>query len=202
MERKTTVCPLPTGIDDQFIKTWHPRYDETECDEPEYQRLLVRVSSEITARHTLTRLTFEEILNWKAARVKGIIDWDNFSDYSYKIKKSLEESDQNKMTLLTSLRGIGAPVASTFLHFIYPNSFPIFDQRTVGVLRYFRYIYSKSTELAQYPAFRSAVLKIQASCPEWSLREIDRAVFAFHKLNDEIFGTLSKPSKTGYHRSC
>jgi hypothetical protein len=107
------------------------------------------------------------------------------------------------MWLLFELPGIGAPVASTLLQFIYPSLFPIIDRRTVDVLRHFGYIQYKSTGIAQYPAFMAAVLAIRDYCPKWTLREIDRAIFAFHKQNVALFGTLSKPNAPGtYHRAC
>jgi hypothetical protein len=194
---------MPNYIDDQFIRAWHPQYDETEDDEPEYRRLLNKVAIEMGTGRSLTRQTFTEILNWKSARVKGRIDWSAFETYVNAFTKCQEVSGMERMRLLVDLPGIGAPVASTFLQFIYPSSFPIIDRRTVDVLRHFGYIQYKSTGIAQYPAFMAAVLALRDYCPKWSLREIDRAVFAFHKQNTALFGTLSKPNASGtYHRAC
>jgi hypothetical protein len=187
------MCALPIKIDDLFIQSWHPRYDEIEDDEPEYSRLLSKVCSEIETNHSLSKQTFTEILNWKSARVKGKIDWTNYETYSNTIKEFHDASSMEKMNRLIALPGIGAPVSSTFLHFIYPSFFPIIDRRTVDVLRYFGYIRHKSTDIAQYPAFMAAVLGIRDCYPNWSLREIDRAVFTYHKMNNRLFGTLSKP---------
>ena len=199
----TTMCAMPNRIDDQFIQAWHPRYDETEDDESEYRRLLNKVSLEMRTDRSLTKQTFTEILNWKSARVKGRIDWSNFETYTHAINNCHETSGMERMKLLVDLPGIGAPVASTFLQFLYPSSFPIIDRRTVAVLRHFGYIQRKSTGIEQYPAFMVAVLAVRDSCPKWSLREIDRAVFAYHKQNKALFGTLSKPNTLGgYHRVC
>lgn len=197
------MCAMPNSIDDHFIQAWHPRYDETEDDEPEYKRLLNKVSAEMRADSSLTRQTFTEILNWKSARVKGRVDWSNFEAYTNAIRKCHAASGMERMNLLVELPGIGAPVASTILQFLYPSSFPIIDRRTVTVLRHFGYITRKSTGIAQYPAFMVAVLAVRDSCPKWSLREIDRAIFAYHKQNVALFGTLSEPSNSGrYHRAC
>lgn len=197
------MCATPNRIDDQFIQTWHPRYDDTEDDEPEYKKLLNNVSVEISTDGSLEKQTFTEILNWKSARVKGRIDWSNFEKYTNAIRKCHAASGMERMELLVDLPGIGAPVASTFLQFLYPSTFPIIDRRTVGVLRHFGYIQHKSTGIAQYPAFMAAILAIRNSCPTWSLREIDRAVFAYHKQNSALFGTLSEPNNAGrYHRAC
>ena len=194
---------MPNFIDDQFIYTWHPRYDETEDDEPEYRRLLNKVSAEMETDYSLTKQTFTEILNWKSARVKGLIKWHQFERYTNAIEKCQKVSGMKRMTLLVELPGIGAPVASTFLQFLYPSSFPIIDRRTVDVLRHFGDIRYKSTGIVQYPAFKAAILAIRDQYPKWSLREIDRAIFSFHKQNTALFGTLSKPNTTGsYHRAC
>ncbi len=197
------MCAMPNRVDDQFIQAWHPRYDETEDDESEYKRLLNRVSLEMSADGSVTKQTFTEILNWKSARVKGRIDWINFEIYTNAIRKCHAASGMERMKLLVELPGIGAPVASTFLQFLYPSFFPIIDRRTVDVLRHFGYIQHKSTGINQYPSFMEAILAIRGSYPKWSLREIDRAVFAYHKQNAALFGTLSKPNNPGsYHRAC
>ena len=195
------MCSMPIRIDDHFIRIWHPKYDETEKDEPEYRRLLESVSQDMRTAHSLTAQTFTEILNWKSARVKGLIEWSNFNIYSDAIKKCQEAAGMERMKLLVDLPGIGAPVASTFLQFLYPSSFPIIDRRTVDVLRHLGYIKYKSTGMPQYPAFMAAILAIHDRCTKWSLREIDRAVFAYHKQNTALFGTLSEP-KTPRRKNC
>ena len=182
-------------IDDDFIQGWHPRYDETEDDESEYQRLLAEVRLEIAQNRTLSEPTFTDVLNWKSARVKGRIKWDEFGKYQNVIANSLLIPDEEKMELLIDLVGFGAPVASTFLQFIHPSTFPIIDRRTVDVLRHFGCIQYKSTGIAQYPAFKAAILKIHENCPKWSLREIDRALFSFPKQNPQLFGTLANPNQ-------
>ena len=113
---------IPNCIHDQFIEAWHPRYDEIEDDEPEYRRLVNQVRLEMGTGRSLTRQTFTEILNWKSARVKGRIDWSAFEIYTSAITTSQETSGMARMQLLVDLPGIGAPVASTFLQFIYPSS--------------------------------------------------------------------------------
>ena len=190
-------------IDENFINNWHPQYDETENDEPEYKRLVEKVKLEKDRDSSLSQQTFTEILNWKSARVKGRIDWNNFATYVDAIRKCEDLTGMSKMNLLVSLPGIGAPVASTFLQFIYPSSFPIIDRRTVDVLRYFNYIRYKSTGISQYYAFMSAILDLQALYPKWSLREIDRAIFSYHKKNPKIFGTLGKKRRfSGSDKCC
>jgi hypothetical protein len=48
-------------IDDAFISQWHPRYDWTESDEDEYQKLVAIVSREIASAGTVSKSTFLRI---------------------------------------------------------------------------------------------------------------------------------------------
>jgi hypothetical protein len=80
------------------------------------------------------------------------------------------------------LRGIGAPVGSTILHFIYPDRFPVIDVRTCEALYHHGYIASTTRDVKRYPDFRKAILGIQKQYGQYSLRQIDKALFAYHKL--------------------
>jgi hypothetical protein len=94
--------------------------------------------------------------------------------------------DENKVGILLSLPGVGVPVASTILHFLYPERFPIMDVRTAEVL-YFsaKLIKSKQRDSNNYDPFRVAIMNIHQKCSGCSLREIDRSLSAFHKLELE-----------------
>jgi hypothetical protein len=83
------------------------------------------------------------------------------------------------------LPGVEAATASTLLHFVHPEEMPIIDVRTIGVLFAAGLISTSHKDLEHYDEFRQAILRIQSSCPGRSLREIDRALFAYHK---EILG--------------
>lgn len=172
-------------IDDAFIGKWHPQYDQSEHDEKEYQKIVADVSKEVPKIHTISKSTFERILNWKAPRVKHFVKLEEFDDYAKGIKQALQASEERKLAILDDLDGIGVPVASTILHFIYPRSFPIMDVRTAEVLYFLGYIKSKQRDQKRYVPFRFAILGIQQQYPQWSLREIDRALFAYHKRERE-----------------
>ena len=96
---------------------------------------------------------------------------------------------QNK--LLVVLPGIGAPVASTILHFICPEIFPIYDFRTTEVLYRLGCLKSKTVSNIRYPEFQSVILNIRTELVHYNLRQIDRALFAYHKTN---FGKSAKRS--------
>jgi len=169
-------------IDQSFISIWHPKYEEIAADEAEYSDLVKITNIEIQERGTISKTTFICILNWKSPRVKGIVRLNEFSIYEKGINDAHEADEHEKLGTLICLRGIGAPVGSTILHFIYPDSFPIIDIRTTETLNYAGRIRSKSTDVLRYPSFRSAMLQIAQENPAFSLREIDRALFAYHKI--------------------
>jgi thermostable 8-oxoguanine DNA glycosylase len=170
-------------IDKHFIETWEPRYDEPGigANENEYQEICEIISDEVK-NSTISKKTFTRILNWKAARVKGLIRWKQFEVYANAISECLSVQDETKLSVLDDCYGIGIPVASTFLHFIYPDEFPIIDYRTVAVLQKTNKIKFKSMSQANYFKYRDAIFGVREDVKPNSLRQIDRAIFAYHKI--------------------
>lgn len=136
-------------INDEFIEKWHPIYDELEDDEEEYKLIINQVHKDIVKENTLSYNTFIQILNWKAPRAKGIIRLNKFDIYKNALKRCIEYPNDKKIAILDDLWGIGVPIASTILQFIYPEEFPIMDVRTIGVLYKAGYINSKSKSQKQ-----------------------------------------------------
>src|SRR5271156_5613052 len=54
----------PLVIDDHFISEWHPKYDMTENDEDEYQRLVPTVARDMASTATISKSTFLRIWQW------------------------------------------------------------------------------------------------------------------------------------------
>lgn len=141
-------------IDDAFIAYWHPRYDEIADDEPEYQRLCGIVSRDMCSTNTIFKQTFLAIWRWKGAmRVIGRTsiyaegyrtqavepaqdEYDN--RYAEAFCRAAAAPPERKLAELigsgVKLRGMGAPTASTLIHFIHPETMPVIDVRTVGTL--------------------------------------------------------------------
>lgn len=169
-------------IDPAFILAWHPRYDEIEDDEPEYQGLVAQIRHELGEQGFLSKDTFVRVLDWKTPRVKGIARLNEFFLYEEGIATAVRVEDSQKLGVLCQLRGIGAPVGSTLLHLMYPSTFPIIDIRTAETLHHAGLVGSPATGIAHYPAFTAAIMKIANKVPTFSLREVDRALFAYHKI--------------------
>ncbi len=161
-----------------FINRWQPKYDEKEHDEGEYREIIKCLND----KKSISKELFERILRWKSDRIMGKIDWDNFEQYESILDKLPLVSDREKLNLLVALPGIGIPFASTILHFILPGRFPIIDIRTVEALSHFNYIDWRAINTERYWEFCKVMNEIKIHLKEFNLREIDRALFAFHKL--------------------
>jgi hypothetical protein len=170
------------NIDCDFISTWHPKYDQIANDETEYRNLVALVKKEIGQKSTISKETFIRILNWKSPRVKGIVRLNEFNIYGKGIGAAYNAEENQKLIILLRLYGIGTPVGSTILHFMYPNAFPIIDIRTAETLHYAGRIESSLTGFSRYASFQSEMLRIARENPIFTLREIDRALSAYHKI--------------------
>jgi hypothetical protein len=185
-------------IDSVFIDKWEPKYDEIASDQREYLNLIDIVGNETRNIQTITPETFERIINWKSPRPKGYINWSNYKTYQNTFQLILNPEYTTKMNSLVALPGIGALVASVILHFIFPSAYPIYDFRIVEVLNYSGYLYSKTVSLVRYAEFYEAVHRLQTENVHYDLRQIDRALFAFHKINfshKKKYGASCRPVK-------
>src|ERR1700684_3920162 len=130
-------------IDDAFIQTWEPRFDETSVGGEyvkEYSNLVKAVAVETKSHGTLSEKLFREIWNWKGAmRVIRHIRLDEYETlYAPAFRLALLEPPERELLALLrdghKLPGLGAPTGSTILHFIHPGFMPIIDVRTVETL--------------------------------------------------------------------
>jgi hypothetical protein len=189
-------------IDDAFIRQWEPEYDRTESDEDAYKTLVALVAEEFGSTGTISMQTFLAIWSWKGAtRVIRHVRLDDYDSlYAPAFRRAASEPTGRKLAALlgpgVKLPGVEAATGSTLLHFIHPHSMPIIDVRTVEVLFEAGLISTKQRNLAHYEEFRQAVAGIRSRCPTWSLRQIDRALFAYHKQVLDKDGQGGKCSMT------
>lgn len=185
------------AIDDAFIREWHPKYLEE--DEGDYELLIATVAREMHSGGTVTKETFLAIWNWKGAmrviRHVRIEDYDTL--YAPAFRRVAKEPPHRKLASLigpsVKLPGVEAATGSTIIHFIHPELMPIIDVRTIGALFEAGLISTRQKDLAHYEEFRRAIEGIKRDCTNWSLRQIDRALFAYHKqvLDKSATGRLT-----------
>jgi hypothetical protein len=107
---------------------------------------------------------------------------DRYDDlYAPAFREANSAPPRRKLASLIGLPGILAPSGSAIIHFMHPNLMPIIDVRTVEVLSKAGYIPKRTPCFDDYEKFCKALDDIRRSCPRWSLRQIDRAFFAYHK---------------------
>jgi hypothetical protein len=178
-------------IDDAFIRQWGPKYDDRGVgdDYQSYADLIKIVPVEAKQTGTISKKTFLGIWEWKGAmRVIRHVRLDEYeSRYAPAFARAFSNPAERKLDALLAddekLPGVGAPTGSTLIHFMFPYSMPIIDVRTVEVLHHFGRISTKQRDLAHYEEFRQAINRISRECLEpWSIRQIDKALFAYHKL--------------------
>ena len=168
-------------IDDVFIEKWQKIFASSPRGQASYDELVLQVGADIEKHGCITKRTLIRLINWKSPRIRPIFEKRGFKEYRLCIEECLAAEECDKMAILNSAYGIGAPVASTILHFTYPDRFPIIDFRTAEALYHFGLIASPRVSAKGYAAFREAILDIRKRHERWSLRQIDMALFAYDK---------------------
>jgi len=198
-------------FDSAFIREWKKRHykcGQDYEDEQDYQELIKATQKDITKSGAISKDTLKRILKWKdrRERVDENVKWERYDTiYAPRFRLIISESisdnhklfiliwDEDKLKdklpvisgVLDSIHGkphgFGAPVASTVLHFVFPDRFPIIDIRTAEVMYLTCKIKSPNRyDYRIYGQFRSAMLEI-ANKTGFSLHKIDRALFAYHR---------------------
>ena len=83
------------SITKRFIEEWSSHYDKLygESDEPGYNHILNQVQQDLLDSKTLSKDTSIAIIEWKSARAKGKVDWNDFELYQTAISHVLELPD-------------------------------------------------------------------------------------------------------------
>ncbi|HDZ18095.1 hypothetical protein LCGC14_1040030 [marine sediment metagenome] len=187
-------------INKEFIKRWIPD-DSKNKFERQYNKLREEVKIEISKSKTLKEETFRDIYKWKTRnRSKRHLD-SNSKIYTEAIGKLLKEPIlEKKIRIIEEQDGIRFPVASTVLHFIYPEDFPIIDVRTVKALWDKGIISAKLGDtIKDYNTYREKIMKIKDICKDFSVREIDRALFTYNEKRETLSRMIDEKEKINFH---
>jgi len=136
----------------------------------------------------------EWIIEWKVgpAFVKPVLGHFHNNDDAVvqeHIKRAVRESSiRSKVEALTSLSGIGVPVASAILIFINEDRFTVIDERAWNVLQETKYL---SQELSEDPNVDEYLLYLGACWTlaneyDVSLRTLDRALWVLDIEGESI----------------
>lgn len=177
-------------INSRFIKNWIPD-DQNNPEEEMYKSILKTIQGQDLR---INKETFQDLYDWKAARSKKYLEVEkNYKLYESAFKEihDLKDEEKIKFYLKTKERkklpGILEPIASTILHFMYPDKFPIRDIRTVETLRDKGLLTGK----VSYNDYRTEIFKIYDNCKgEFSLHQIDRALFTYNEKKELLISVL------------
>jgi hypothetical protein len=172
-------------IDKEFVDKWHPQYAEN--DEQEYEWLVEKIGREATTTHTLSEQMFKRLFKWKTrnrpVRFLRLSEYQTL--YAPAFARCLALPKEQKLGELAGnenkLPGIGTATATTVIHFLHPREMPIMDIRTVEVLHEFGYITADKVSFDVYDEFCRAIESIARELNGPTYRQIDRALFAYHK---------------------
>jgi hypothetical protein len=168
----------------RVLEQQEPRYAE---EEDMYEEEVARLKSLPTAfeEDEWSRDDIEWIIEWKVGVfVKPVLRNLREND-DEKVQTRVEEavhetSIRSKVEALTSLQGVGVPVASAILLFIDPERFTVIDKRAWGALREMEYI---DRELSEDPSVDEYLMYLGACWTlaneyDVSLRTLDMALWA------------------------
>ena len=176
-------------ISREFVEQWATKHD-AKLKEKEQGRKALQTESEI--REWLARQPepkyfdkehFVRLGKWKTPRQK-----ENYKSNDESLVKGATHlayevpHERLKLHILKVLKGVGVPVASTFLHFLHPDKFPIFDVRVRSSLnkagKWNRSVGDASDNawLEYVDIMRDLSRRLGVS-----LRELDKALWAYDK---------------------
>jgi hypothetical protein len=128
----------------EFVREWADKYDADYVKKyPEYAEVERRVKPWLQTRFRegrpyLDKRHFVEIATWKSQRpLRHYQSNDDDLVQEVTALAFAARRDDLKLRLVMLLNGVGVPVASTIIHFAFPNKYPIMDVRAVATLRRF-----------------------------------------------------------------
>jgi hypothetical protein len=132
-------------------------------------------------KRDLTKELFLGIAAWKTPRQKRKYETNTAALISEVTAISFQEGRNEKVRIqvLLALEGVGYPVASTILHFAFPDQYPILDFRAVwslGMEKPSAYTFEFWWEFVEKMRRESSKLGL-------TIRDLDKALWAYSKEN-------------------
>jgi hypothetical protein len=177
-------------FDKNNIKHWAEKYADSYASQDNSAE--DRLKNIFKSQRYLTQTNLYDILNWKSPRIRNYAK----KNAPKKIRKITRNSfstkdERNRIESLLGqkggLKGVGYPVASTILHFAFPNKYPIMAFRVIRALKTLYPIFKNWTDGQPssynfvfwenyYKTIRS--LSRERGC---SIRELEKAFWKFDK---------------------
>jgi hypothetical protein len=114
----------------QQVPEYAARYTDDDGD-------VLAIAQAVRDRGHYTLDEFRRVCHWKTPRSAPLVAENSSDTVEASTRVALSEStgEQERMEALVSLQGVGWPTASVLLHLVYPERYPILDQRALHALR-------------------------------------------------------------------
>jgi thermostable 8-oxoguanine DNA glycosylase len=162
-------------------------------DFEETERLKAKLAKQRsdTQSFSLTADLFDEILRWKLATQYGrqrayrAQNTDEIIHEVTRLALNIAHKDEDyelelRVTILTSLRGVGVPVASAVLALVYPENYAVID------FRVWRQIFGENRNtfsIGDYKRYMKEIRRL-ASELDWPCQEVDHAIWEYDRRHD------------------
>jgi hypothetical protein len=172
----------------EFVRKWAAQYDDDYVKKyAEYAEVERRVKACLERRFRegrayLDKGHFMEIARWKSPRpVRHYQSNDDDLVQEVTALAFAARRDDLKLRLLMLLDSVGVPVASTILHFAFPDEYPIMDVRAVTTLTQLG-LWTRPVQfsVADWQVYTD-LMRDHAKRLGVTLRELDKALWAFDK---------------------
>jgi len=172
-------------IDKKFVQQWSSNYDKKYQgghDQSEERAIRYWLSKQKEPKY-LNKEYFVRLGRWKTKRQTSNYKANDESKIIEVTRSIHQVSDELiKLNILATLRGVSVAVASTILHYLQPNDFPIFDYHARTTLEKAG-LWTRKTKDASAQAWLEYVKIMRQLSNQLgvSLRNLDKALFAYDK---------------------
>jgi hypothetical protein len=175
-------------LDRAFVVRWSRAYIEGQSEQEAATegRLFAEIGAQARRRGYLTSDALLEIGEWKSHRARSKLR-GNPPDLVETVTRQAFDAPDERLTVLTSLQGVGEPIASAILSVWDPSRYTIFDVRAVATLTAARQLPASpkvgfGLYLATCRALASTVAPPDADISP--LRALDRALWKWSQVHD------------------
>jgi thermostable 8-oxoguanine DNA glycosylase len=156
-----------------------------------------------TQRGHLTKGELHLVCRWKSVRAQPLVLSNNHHQIREATSIALSSREERKrLAALTSLRGVGIPMASAILMLLEPDRYAVIDIRVWQLLRTRNAVKGNPAgtnfTFKQWAAYLRVVRRLAKEI-RVSVRDVERTLFKIHQR--EQVGTLYKPTSKTLNRS-
>jgi thermostable 8-oxoguanine DNA glycosylase len=172
-------------IDKGFIEKWSQAYkDEYKCDKDEAEEKAIRYwLSEQEEPKYFNKEYFVRLSRLKSLQSVKYFEINDDDEVVDSTKSAYKEPDEvKKLLILMKLVGVGVKCASTIVHYMEPDAFPILDTHIMNTLKEAGLWTRNVAETGPKDWFEYVkIMRGLGNQLGFSLRDLDKALFAYDK---------------------